>query len=157
RRFAIEAAVGVAGGRPVLDEAVPRFDGIHIFLDDLGPPLPARAAWREFASRGLTRLSLGVESGDPGVRALYHKSWSDEELRSAVADLKAAGLGASLLTLVGAGGIEGAELHVLETVRLIESLELGRGDFVFLLDEQEVRDPCAQIEGVTLLRGSAWT
>ncbi len=157
RHFPIEAARAVAQGRPEPEEAAPRLDGIHVFLDDFRPPLPDRAAWREFASRGLIRVSLGVESGDPAVRAIYHKNWSDEELRSAVADLKAAGLGASLLTLVGAGGIEHAEKHLLETVRLIESLELGRGDFVFLLDENEIRDPSTPVEGMTWLRGSAWS
>ena len=47
----------------------------------------------------------------------------------------------SVLTLVGAGGVERAEPHVERTVRLIESLELGAGDFVFLLDENEIREP----------------
>ncbi len=46
----------------------------------------------------------------------------------------------SVLTLVGAGGVERAEPHVEQTARLIESLDLGPGDFVFLLDENEIRD-----------------
>ena len=45
----------------------------------------------------------------------------------------------SVLTLVGAGGVERAEPHVERTVRLIESLELGAGDFVFL-DEKEIHE-----------------
>ena len=48
------------------------------------------------------RISLGVESGDPEVRSIYRKDWADEELRATVADIKAAGLGVSVLTLVGA-------------------------------------------------------
>ena len=62
-------------------------------------------------------MSLGVESGDPGVRSLYRKSWNDDELRSTVAELKAAGLGVSVLTLVGAGGVERADEHVQYTAR----------------------------------------
>ncbi len=98
-----------------MDSAAPRLEGIHAFLDDFTLPRPDRTAWCEFAARGLVRLSLGVESGDPAVRAIYGKSWADEELRSCVADLKAAGLAVSLMTLVGAGGIERAETHVRET------------------------------------------
>ena len=157
RHFPIEPDGGLAKGRPEVDETAPRLDGVHIFLDDFSRPLPDRAAWREFAARGLIRISLGVESGNPDVRTTYHKSWTNDELRSVVADLKAAGLGASLLTLVGAGGIERAEPHVAETVRLVESLPLTRGDFVFVLDENEIRDPSNQVEGVTFLHGSAWS
>jgi hypothetical protein len=100
----------------------------------------------------LSRISLGVESGDPGVRLVYGKSWEDDELRSTVANLKAAGLGASVLTLVGAGGVQ----HVERTARLIESLELDRGDFVFLLDENEVRAPGVATAGLTILKGVEW-
>ena len=60
----------------------PRFDGVHAFLDDFALPRPDRDGWRELAARGLIRISLGVESGDPEVRAIYHKNWDDDELRS---------------------------------------------------------------------------
>ena len=61
---------------------------------------------------GLTRVSVGVTSGDPVVRSFYHQAWTDEDLRRAFADLKAAGIGASVLTLVAAGGLEHADSHV---------------------------------------------
>ncbi len=139
------------------DQAKPRVDGIHAFLDDFTPPRPDRAAWSLFAGRGLVRVSLGVESGDPEVREVYRKTWTDEELRSTVTDLRAAELGISVLTLVGAGGIERADSHVEQTARLIESLDLGRGDFVFLLDENEIRDPLAGRPGLTFFERSAWS
>jgi hypothetical protein len=41
-------------------------------------------------------------------------------------------------------------------VRLIDSLELGSGDFVFLLDENEIAQPTECQEELTTLRGSAW-
>ncbi len=80
-----------------------RFDGVHAFLGDGNLPRPDATAWRELAALGLTRVSIGIESGDPDVRALFRQSWRDEEIRSAIADLKAAGIGLSVLTLVGAG------------------------------------------------------
>ncbi len=105
----------------------------------------------------MLRISLGVESGDPDVRSLYDKSWTDDDLVAIVADLKSAGLGVSLLTLVGAGGVERAESHVKLTSQLVDSLDLGAGDFVFLLDENEIRDPKQNPEGLTLLEGPAWS
>jgi hypothetical protein len=135
----------------------PHFDGVHAFVDSFALPLPDLAGWHELAKRGLVRISLGVESGAPLVRGQYHKRWDDDVLRSTVADIKSAGMGVSLLTLVGAGGTERAEPHVERTVQLIESLPLGAGDFVFLLDENEISDPGANSEGRTNLHGSAWS
>ena len=63
------------------EEEKPRFDGVHAFLDNFALPRPDRAGWRELAARGLVRISLGVESGDPEVRRIYQKSWEDDELR----------------------------------------------------------------------------
>ncbi len=86
-------------------------------------------------------MSLGVESGDPRVRALYGKTWDDADLAATVADLKAAGLGVGLVTLAGAGGVEHADRHLAATADLIAALDLGPGDLVSLLDSEEVRDP----------------
>jgi radical SAM superfamily enzyme YgiQ (UPF0313 family) len=135
-------------------QETPRFDGVHVFLDDFASPLPDRAGWHELAASGLVRVSMGVESGDPTVREIYRKHWDDSALRVAVADCKAVGLGLSVLTLVGAGGSDRAEAHVDQTVRLIESLDLGAGDFVFLLDEKET----ASVSSAALpaIHGLAW-
>jgi hypothetical protein len=139
------------------DETSHRLEGVHVFLDDFAPPCPDRAALGEFAARGLVRVSLGVESGDPEVRSLHAKNWDEDDLRVSVSDFKAAGLDCSILTLVGAGGIERAEPHVNQTARLLESLDLGPGDFVFLLDENELRDPQYAPAGMTNLHGFAWS
>ena len=78
-------------------------------------------------------------------------------LRATVADIKAAAMGVSFLTLVGAGGVERADSHRERTVQLIESLALGAGDFVFLLDENEIAHPGATSAEATQLRGLAWS
>ena len=104
----------------------------------------------------MSRVSLGVESGDPEVRTIYGKCWQDEELRATVAEIKSAGIGLSVLTLVGAGGDEKAEQHLAHTSRLIESLALGRGDFVFLLDEDEMHEPGVNPSSLSLLDRADW-
>jgi hypothetical protein len=70
-------------------------------------------------------------------------------------NLKAAGIGASVLTLVGAGGSERARSHVSRTAALLMSLDLRPADFVFLLDENELRDPQTS-QAITPLHGPAW-
>jgi hypothetical protein len=150
------AATRTRDARALLDEDAARFDGVHVFIDNFVAPLPDPFGWRELASRGLARASLGVESGDPDLRRAYRKTWRDEDLRATVAAVKSAGLGISVLTLVGAGGVLAATAHIGETARLIESFELGPGDFVFLLDEKEIRDPDGSRSGITLMQGGEW-
>jgi hypothetical protein len=139
------------------DDGEDRCFGVHAFLDDFRGSRLGREGWIRLAERGLVRISLGIESGDPQVRAIYGKSWEDADFRATVAELKSAGVGVSVLTLVGAGGIEFADAHLEQTTRLIESLELAVGDFVFLLDENEVRDSSVKPTGLTLLSRADWS
>ena len=110
-------------------------DGVHAFLDDPAPPLlPARRDWRRLRALGLKRVSLGVESGDASVRRQFGKNWTDNDLRAVVSALKQAGLGVGLIVAVGAGGAENASRHFEQTAALVNSLDLGPGDLVSLLD-----------------------
>ena len=156
RTFPIEPRTRGGAAERADAEDNPRFDGVHVFLDDFASPRPDRAGWRELAARGLVRISVGVESGDPDVRRTYHKNWTEADLRATISDSKSSGLGVSVLTLVGAGGVERAESHIERTARLVESLELGAGDFVFLLDENEIRRTDCSVPCLTPLRGPAW-
>jgi hypothetical protein len=145
-----------AGNAP---DASPRLEGIDTFLDDFSAPRPDRAAWRRFRALHLRRVSLGVESGAPDVRALYRKDWKNDDLLAIVADLKDAGLGVGVLVLVDAGGIEHADRHLEATAELINALPLGPGDLVYLLDGNEVRDPHLGPDelGFTPLSGPRWS
>jgi hypothetical protein len=152
------AAIGQALPiRRTAEEGEVRFEGVHAFLDDFAGHTYQVEDWRRLAEHGLTRVALGVESGDPRTRDVYGKRWDDDELRSTVAHLKSTGRTVSILTLVGAGGVERADAHIQRTDRLIWSLDLRRGDFVFLLDENEVRAPGMRPGGLTLLGGSEWS
>ena len=133
RRVTQSRGVFLAGSdvlrRPVDDVAAyletsarifPLKGGIHTVLDRFEAPRPRADDWRRFASLGLRRVGLAVESGAPGVRALYGKTWADDDLRAVVADLKGAGLGVGVLTLVDAGGAEHATAHVEATAALTQ-------------------------------------
>jgi hypothetical protein len=132
--------------------------GIDAFLDDFTTPPAGWPDWRQLRSRHLRRVSLGVESGAQDVRALYQKHWVNDDLRTMVGELKAAGVGVGVLLLVDAGGIEHAAQHVAATAELVNELPLGTGDLVALLDANEVRDPAlsAGALGFTSLLGTRW-
>ena len=63
------------------------------FWTTLPCPGPTALAGDELAKRGLVRISLGVESGDPDVRGFYHKYWEDEQLRLCCRRLQIGGTG----------------------------------------------------------------
>jgi hypothetical protein len=138
--FPLEPRSGLR--RPGTDtNAPPGLDGVHAFLDRFEPPRPDRNALARWRALGLNRVTLGVESGDPEVRALYGKTWSDDDLTATVSDLKAAGLGVGVIALVGAGGVEHAATHVGATAALVNALDLGPGDLVSLVDASELPGP----------------
>jgi hypothetical protein len=153
RAFQIEPRT--SGVLSAAAEGTPKLEGVHAFLDDFGEPRPERAALRTYRERHLVHVSLGVESGDSEVRRRLKKTWSDNDLRAVVADLRAAEIGLSLLTLVGAGDTALQVRHRSETARLLTSLDLQRGDMVFLLDEREFVDPDAAPEAEEELSGDA--
>lgn len=134
----LEATARIFPMGPAADDESPRFNGVHAFLCDFATPRPDQAAWTRYHELGLSRVSLDVVSGDPAVRSNHGRTWADHELIQTIAGLKGAGLGASVLLLVGAAGRAHAEAHRQGTVRLLESLALGKGDIVFLLDEREL-------------------
>jgi hypothetical protein len=138
------------------EEEKPSLEGIHAFLDDFSPGQPGREAVEAYRRRNLVHVSLGVESGDQQVRRYYGKVWEDHALVEMASELKSAGLSIGLLTLVGAGGIESAESHVQRTAQLINALPLARGDMVFLLDENELRDPAVSPADFERVTGGTW-
>src|SRR4051794_27599741 len=54
------------------------------------------------------------------------------------------------------GGEEHTERHLAATADLINSLALGTGDLVSLLDANEIRDPGQRDPGFTPLVGARW-
>lgn len=138
------------------EKTTPRLEGIHAFLDDFATPGLDLEALRAYRQRNLVHVSLGVESGDSQLRTRYGKTWTDEQLRTLVADLRAAEIGLGVLTLVGAGGIDEHDKHLAGTARLLSSLELERGNTIFLLDDRELRDPASPDEA-SLLSSEDWT
>ncbi len=66
-----------------------------------------------------------------------------------------------VMLLVGAGGLEHAERHLDASAALVESLPLGPGDLVSLLDANEVADPGrvgpGSAAGFSPLTGQGWS
>jgi hypothetical protein len=120
--------------RAVIDEDSRRISAIHGFLDDIPASLPNADGWRQLHERHLTHVTFGLESGDSRIRARFSKSWLDRDLRSLVANLKAAGIRVGIVVLAGLEGEDGLATHVEASTRLINELELDRSDLVSIIN-----------------------
>jgi hypothetical protein len=137
RVFPMEAKTAPRTDRDQPEDVI-RLRGIDAFLDNFDAALPDRDGWSRLRAVHLGRVNLGVESGSSAVRHAYRRTWRDDDLRRVVADLKAAGVELGLILLVGAGGREFAESHLMATADLANSLELSQGDLVYLIDAGEI-------------------
>lgn len=112
------------GGTPV-----PLFPGgIASFVDAFTrqPDFPA------LAQLGLRRVYVGMETGSDELLRWLRKPATTEKMSATVVAAKAAGTSVGVIVLLGAGGERFAEAHVRETVRVLNALPLGKGDYIYM-------------------------
>lgn len=78
---------------------------------------------RELAGAGLALVYVGAESGDDEVLARVNKGETFESTREALAKLKDAGIGRSVMILNGLGGRERWEQHAENSARLMNAAQ----------------------------------
>jgi radical SAM superfamily enzyme YgiQ (UPF0313 family) len=94
--------------------------------------------WEPYRQRGLRRVYIGVETGDPALYEALRKPGSPADLPAGIAAAKDAGIAAGIIFLVGVGGRRFREAHREGTVRLVSSLPLDERDLVYLSPLREV-------------------
>lgn len=112
--------------------------GIHAFVDGFTGARKSVADYRRLRELGLTRVYLGLESGDDALLRFVRKPATSAQVVETVARLKAAGVRVAPIVLLGLGGHAYAEAHARETSRVLNALGLDGGDLVFfseLVDE----------------------
>lgn len=83
----------------------------------------------KLAKAGLHRVHIGLESGDTATLRFHRKGQSPEMIRNVCTMLKKAGIEISFYVLLGLGGSDNWQQHILETALLINETE---PDFVRL-------------------------
>lgn len=106
--------------------------GLHAFLDIYTGAQKSIAQYQELMELGLRRISLGVESGCEALLEFVQKPGSREEIFQVITALKTAGLAVVVILMVGLGGKRYRREHLRDTVSLVRSLPLDRGDIVYL-------------------------
>jgi radical SAM superfamily enzyme YgiQ (UPF0313 family) len=75
---------------------------------------------RRLAEAGLTRVHVGLESGDPDILKFHRKGQMPEIVASTGQWLRQAGIEVSFYVLLGMGGCDRWHAHIDNTVRVIE-------------------------------------
>lgn len=105
--------------------------GLHAFVDAWTGHRKSVTEYRAYAALGLKRVCVGLESGDPGLLAWLDKAGSPDDAVGLVQDLHAAGIAASVVVLLGAGGERFHADHVRRTAAALERMRLGPADILY--------------------------
>ena len=80
-------------------------------------------AIKDLARAGLDRVHIGLESGDAKTLHFHRKGQSPKMVKETTSWLKEAGIEVSFYVLLGLGGRENWERHILETAKVINATE----------------------------------
>jgi radical SAM superfamily enzyme YgiQ (UPF0313 family) len=125
---------------------------------------------RELADAGLSRVHVGLESGDDEILRRVRKGSTAEVQVAAARMLMAAGLELSLYVVLGLGGKERTREHARETVRVVNAIaphflrlrtfvpkvgtpllaDVLAGRFAMVSPHEALREALALVEGLTV-------
>jgi len=102
-------------------EAFPRMERITCYARS-STLWMRRAALREIAAAGLNRVHVGLETGSDDLLRYHRKGVSQRRAIEAGQAARAAGLELSYYVLLGLGGADRADLHVRETLKVLNAV-----------------------------------
>ncbi|MCS7351261.1 radical SAM protein [Thermoflexus sp.] len=114
------------------------FAGIYAFLDGFTGLKKTIGDYEQLRALGLRRVYIGLESGHEPLLRFLQKPATAEQMMETVGRLKAAGLPVGVIVMIGIGGDRFAEGHVRDTLAVLQTMPLGRGDLVYLSDFVEI-------------------
>ncbi len=117
----------------------PQKSDISLMTHRLDGPAPTVEMLEEYRKRGVTHLTIGVESLNETVRRTYGRSWTNQDLVQWIQNAKEASLPLSMVLLIGAGGIDQPEDQA-ETISVLDELPWSEGTVIYLLDAAETVD-----------------
>jgi hypothetical protein len=109
------------------------------FVDAWTGERKAHGEWQRLAARGLQRVYVGLESGDPELLAWLDKAGTPADAIALVRSLHEAGIAAGVIVLLGVGGERYSKAHVARTIESLTAMRLGPRDLLYF--SEYVDDP----------------
>jgi hypothetical protein len=104
---------------------------IHSFVDGFSGQKKSTEDFATLAGCGLQRVYVGLESGHDPLLAWVKKPGRSADAVAAVRQIKAGGVGAGVIVMLGLGGERFADGHVHDTVLAVNQMRLSRGDLLY--------------------------
>lgn len=114
--------------------------GIFSFLDGFKGDQKNTRDLRTLAQQGLRRVYIGLESGSDELLSLLGKPVKSKEVIRTVHNLKDAGISVAVIILTGIGGKDYSSIHVNETIKTINQMNLGITDLLYFSELVETTD-----------------
>lgn len=105
---------------------------VHAFLDAFIGARRDSTSLAKMRAQGLSRVSIGLESGHDPLLAFVRKPGSAREAMAVVQNLKRAGIAVNVIIIVGLGGVGFAHRHLADTIEVVRAMGLDRRDIVYL-------------------------
>jgi hypothetical protein len=105
--------------------------GIYAFLDGFSGEKKTVEDFRQFRSRGLERIYIGMESGNADLLRFLKKPGNPADVIRSVHAMKSAGVAVGVIILLGAGGSQFAERHIRDTIAAVNAMKLDLHDIVY--------------------------
>jgi hypothetical protein len=106
-------------------------NGVYSFIDAFATRCKVTRDFQELGERGLRRVYVGLETGDPELLQFLGKPNSPSDAVQLICHAKAGGVAVGIIVLVGAGGDQFQEAHIRETTRVINALPLDENDLIY--------------------------
>lgn len=113
--------------------------GSYAFVDAWTGHRKGVHEYAQYARLGLQRVYVGLETGDLELLRQLGKPGSPDDAIELVHTLRAAGIAAGVIVLLGAGGEPAFEAHVEHTAAALARMRLGTRDVLYLSELTEVR------------------
>ena len=117
-------------------DAAPQNDvrPIYAFLDAFTGTRKSVEDYRALAKRGLKRVYIGLESGHDPLLEFVRKPGHARDAIETVRAIKAAGINAGIIVLIGLGGGRFAAGHAADTISVLHQMQLDSGDLLYFSD-----------------------
>ena len=90
--------------------------------------------YRALAEHGLQRVYIGLESGHDPLLEFVRKPGHARDAIETVRAIKAAGINAGVIVLIGLGGERFAAGHAADTIKVLNQMQLDSGDLLYFSD-----------------------
>jgi radical SAM superfamily enzyme YgiQ (UPF0313 family) len=105
---------------------------VYSFVSAFDVARKSAAEWADLHALGLTRATIGLETGDDDLLRFLNKPGTVQDALEAVAALRAGGVAVGVILMAGIGGDRFAAAHVARSVEAIRAMNLGPADQVYL-------------------------